>query len=273
MRSEPCIRSVLTLQRLDAHFTLDSHTFRLFRASYRLVAPLRRLVRALRRLAGTLPLLFRPLRRLVGASYLLLRALRLLFGALRSVFRALRFVVRPLHRLVGTLRFAVRPLRFVFRSLRLLFGALRLLFGAPRRLFGTLPCQREVCLHLSQLSGDRRQLRRLGIEIATIDVEAWREIRRFAIRCHGNEIGRARQTDAGLEMRVAAPVEYQRRRRRAGVGEQRRADQRTLLHEPDVAERALQQRGEFAVGSARAHETNSPACRPGNKCRDRVCLR
>jgi hypothetical protein len=134
----------------------------------------------------------------------------------------------------------------VFRSLRLLFGALRLLFGAPRRLFGTLPCQREVCLHLSQLSGDRRQLRRLGIEIATIDVEAWREIRRFAIRCHRNEIGRSRQTDAGLEMRVAAPVEYQRRRRRAGVGEQRRADQRTLLHEPDVAERALQQRAEFA---------------------------
>ena len=99
-----------------------------------------------------------------------------LFGALRRPFDELPRLFRAFRCLFGAFR-------CLFRLLPRLFRLMPRLFRLLPRLLRLLPRLGEVCLHLLQLIGDRQSLERLRIEIATMDIKAGWQWRRFT-RCH-----------------------------------------------------------------------------------------
>ena len=156
----------------------------------------------------------------------LFSVLHRLFRALGGLFRALGGLFRALHGLFGAFRGLLCALHRLFRILRRLDGTLCGLFGTLISLLGASRGRGKVLLCLPQLGGERRATQRFCVDVAAIDIEAWGQRRRFAIGRHADQIRCARQSDAGLEMRVATPIEHQRRRSRYGLSEQRRSDQR-----------------------------------------------
>jgi hypothetical protein len=138
-------------------------------------------------------------------------------------------------------------LRRLFRILRRLGGTLCGLFGTLISLLGASRGRGKVLLCLPQLGGERRVTQRFCVDVAAIDIEAGGQRRRFAIRRYADQVRCARQTNAGLEMCVATPIEHQGRRSRYGLSEQRGSYQRPLLHDLYMTEHVVQQGGKFGA--------------------------